>query len=502
MTSIDNPAAAPTTDPTAHRAAGGHGTPNGTPNGTARGTGVPSKPGWFKRRAEERAAARQRAEDDRAAEQRAADDERAATSAAAGRAAARARAASRAVTSTARSPEEIAPVPDWLQKTGVWLTRTIGTIPLLAPLCLSAYFTAHVFIDDPMTLPLWASLMATFALEGGAWRLARIYERTLLEGDSTMALRLGLVIWLSVISGLIYWHAWYQAGQTAEMGWGWVPAVVCAALSWMGIYINGRAARFQHRVMLRQAGKVDMAAPKFMMLSWGMMPWDTFFALRHAIKFRISSPVEAFEDRRHYLAAGKPAVWPPADSDVPSAVAEIVPSPPAARAAGRAAPKTAHPVPPGPAVPRRALPSVPSDPAAGGTANGTPNGTAQFAIGAAHPGANGGTPAANEGANGAPRHAAQHDGTVRVDAEMMSYADHVMILDEAFPAWRQSVEALPSIAKAIEAIDKARRQRDPEDKGFNSSSTTRKVLAAMRRMHASGEVELAMDQLQPLGPIN
>lgn len=445
------------------------------------------KLGFWARRAVRKATETAQADAERAAAQLAAETARAATVTAASRAASRVRAADRAVKTTVRSPDEIAPIPERMQVWGVWLQRTFGTLPLLCPLIVSGWFTAHVFLDPPLELPVVFAILATLALEGGAWRLVRVYERTLIEGDSTLNLRLGIIGYLSLISGAIYGHAWLKAGMTTEnMGWQeTMPAVICAVLSWLGVYINGRVARFQHRAALRAAEKIDMAMPKFMAASWFITPIDNWLALRHAIKFRISSPVLAVKDMRLYRAAGKPAVWPEEEhtaQHTPEPVPPTAAAQPPARAAARAVVAAAQPVP-------QPVPPV-------GAAHGTPTAAAQSPGAGAHPNGTGPVAAPSGAAQPVPQHAAQHAAQhdpVVVDQEALRLADHIMILTEAFPNWR---ETLPPIRPAIAAIHAARQERDGSS--FNSSGTVRKVLAAMKRISESSDPVQAIDQLRNL----
>lgn len=217
-------------------------------------------------------------------------------------------------------PDEIAPVPQRMRWLGVWADRTLGALPLLAPLALSGYFTQHVFTGEPIGAPGAVALLATLALEGGVWKVAGLRARTLLEGDSTVSLQLTLALFLTIISGLIYWHADHLARSGGLDGawqdWGWVPAAGCAAFSMLGVRIWTHNARFQHRAALRAAGRVDKQAPRFALLSWVLCPVETPMALRHAVKYRIDSPIDAVEDRRLWVASGKPAVWPlPSEED-------------------------------------------------------------------------------------------------------------------------------------------------------------------------------------------
>ncbi len=213
----------------------------------------------------------------------------------------------RTVEPVAETDADLAPVPRWLRWVGVWADRTIGTIPLAAPLLVSGAYTVQVFTDAPLNAHLGLALLVTTALEGGVWKLARLYEKTLVDGDSTIALRLGIGVYLAIISGLIYWHADVHGAD-------WRPALGVAVMSTLGVFIWSRTARWQRRAELRARGRVDRQAPKFAALAWLLTPVETPKALRHAVKYRIESPVDALADRRLFVAAGKPAIWPPLET--------------------------------------------------------------------------------------------------------------------------------------------------------------------------------------------
>lgn len=219
---------------------------------------------------------------------------------------------------------QIAPIPHWMQWLGAWFDRTLGALPLIAPLLVSGYFSVNVITSKPLNAPLAVALLFTLALEGGVWKLAKLLERTLLEGDSTISLRFGIGGYLLLISGMIFGHAAFAAYnenggmEGMKLGWGdWLPAAATAVMSVMGVYIWSRQARFQHRVELRERGLIDVQAPKFSVLSWVFCPIETPLAFRHAIKYRISSPTVAVADRRCWVEAHKPSVW-----NVPKATEE------------------------------------------------------------------------------------------------------------------------------------------------------------------------------------
>ncbi len=365
----------------------------------------------------------------------------------AARAAALSRATSGGERGTARD-EILAPVPRKMRWLGVWVDRTIGAMPLLAPLILSGYFTTHVFHGEgqPINIPLGVAILAAAALEGGVWKLVALLSKTMLEGDSTVGLRASLALYLGVISGLIYWHAdWAARAKGFEHGaldgWGWVPAAGAALFSLLGVRIWMHSARFQYRVALREAGRVDKQAPKFAFLAWILTPIETPKALRHAVRYRIESPIEAVEDRRLWVASGKPRVWPVLEYvedkedalRVPASV--TVPQRSAATPAPRPAPPAVRPL--SSATERPALPS-----------------------GANHP---------------------SSEDELKDMEDVLKYAGHLLVVIEAFPEWRDG--GVPSVRNIRDAIH-ASRQSQEDGSEFKSMSVADKVQKALIKLRS------------------
>lgn len=184
-----------------------------------------------------------------------------------------------------RTSNPDAPVPGWMAWVGSWLDRTVGAVPLLAPLVVSGWYTVHVGMQA-LALPLAVAIALTAALEGGIWKLARLYERTLVAGYSTLALRFGLIAYVAATGGLIYWHAHVTGGD-------WKPSLVVAGMSAAGFYIWGRQARWARRKELEAAGRVDKQLVRFSAWSWLLHPVETFRALRFAVRHRIDQPIPA-----------------------------------------------------------------------------------------------------------------------------------------------------------------------------------------------------------------
>lgn len=191
-----------------------------------------------------------------------------------------------------RTANPDAPVPGWMAWLGSWLDRTVGAVPLLAPLIVSGWYTAHVG-TQALGLPLPVALALTAALEGGIWKLARLYEKTLVAGYSTLALRFGLIAYVAATGGLIYWHAHVTGGD-------WKPSLVVAGMSAAGFYIWGRQARWARRKELEAAGRVDKQLVRFSAWSWLLHPVETFRALRFAVRHRIDQPIPAMAAYREH----------------------------------------------------------------------------------------------------------------------------------------------------------------------------------------------------------
>lgn len=483
---------------------------------------------------EEATAARQVRDDERAAVRRR-DDARRTTAA---RAAVQHRRGTATAGRTGRpnDPDTIAPIPRWMTIIGIWAGRIFGAWPLIAPLLVSGYFTTQVFHDAPIDAPIAVALIVTGALEGGLYKLSTLLKDTLLEGDSTVGLRFGIFCYVTMIGGLIYWHAGYLAAADqgvgfteAKIGVTWIPAAGSAVFALLGVYIYGRDARFKHRVQLRAQGKIDRQAPKFSLLSWVLCPWETPHALRHAIKFRLERPLDAITDYRFYKAAGKPKLWPApedveaaADLPVAELLARIATASPvlgrtlAARYAddleealadgtlsevfqdgtlawleadltGRplrsaAARRGTGTAPVSPAPYRRALP-----PAA---ERGTP---APRYNGAEHPQGPDGADARTAAADGADGTDGT-DGTDGADPSApLPYADFILTITEAFPNWQQQGQ-MPKVREALAAVSAERERR--EGRPYKSMSTIAKVMKVLAKLADDDGIAAALDRMR------
>lgn len=243
------------------------------------------------------------------------------------------RRASRAGVETDES-DEIAPVPHWMRVIGVWFDRTFGSVPLIAPLVVSGYFTMQAGTSAPLNMHWAIALAFTLGLEGAVWYLARIYEKTRIEGDSTVGLRLGMLGIVALISSVIAGHEYWKATGTTQLTMlgfdvtSTISSVAAVALmALVGVFVWAKRAAFKHRVKLRQQGLIDARAPKFSAMSWLLCPWETAWALKHATRYRISSPIVAVEDRRLWKMSGKPKVWPAVETLEAETVPETRPGP-------------------------------------------------------------------------------------------------------------------------------------------------------------------------------
>ena len=405
--------------------------------------------------------------------------------------------------------EQLAPIPHRMRVVGVWLDRTIGTTPLLAPLIVSGYFTVHVFTDAPLSVPLLIALMITAALEGGVWKLSRIYEATLLEGDSTLGIRVAIGLYLALISGMIYGHAYYAAWLDAQkdptgngvvvVDWSkWAPAAGVAMMSALGVLVWSKQARYLHRVELRAAGQIDPRAPKFATLAWVLHTPETFSALRHSVRYRISSPIDATNDLRLYRAAGRPPIWPipqgfswangtltlvepitgrsvPAVGDVPQnmfrGISQDVPQGTEQQGTGRVLSQDALTEQAPRNIPQnteQAARNIPQNtgnvdnrmPAAGdGTVGVVPRGTPM-----------------TEHRQGASQDSRVTDDSYEL-ADVLKYREHLIAVTDACPDW-MTVD--PTIRKINTVVDEARRARTGI--GFNSNQTATKVRDALIKL--------------------
>jgi hypothetical protein len=189
-----------------------------------------------------------------------------------------------------QTPDPRTPGPvrqSWLARHGEEIyARSV----LAAPLVVAGWFQSHV-AHDRLGLPWGLAIAFTVAWEGAAAYCALLYHRTLVAGDSTVMLRLGMLGYGGVSCGLLWWHLHAQAKP-------WYLAAAVGALTMSGIYLWSRRARWLRRDDLRRRGMVDAQVVRFALASWLAAPLETPAALRYAIKNRISHPIEALNAYR------------------------------------------------------------------------------------------------------------------------------------------------------------------------------------------------------------
>ncbi len=243
---------------------------------------------------------------------------------------------------TGPSDDEIAPLPQWLRIAGVWFNRSFGALPLVAPLIVSAVFTVKSGTSEPLSLPWPVAVLLALAFEGGIWKTATLYEKVRIEGDSTVGHRLLITFLILLNATFIVSHSLLELikdatsdtahiGQVdAEMIAKWAPALIAGLMSTIGVFVWSKQAAYKHRVRLRENDLIDTRAPKFSVWSWLLWPGETWCSLRHAVRYRITSPLLAVDDRRLWKMSGKPTVWPLVSETETEVVSESRPVPPIA----------------------------------------------------------------------------------------------------------------------------------------------------------------------------
>lgn len=439
---------------------------------------------------------------------------------------------------------EVAPIPLWMAKAQVWGERIGGTLLKLSPLIASGYFTYEVGTEAPLKMNAFVAIFLVGGLEGSLWYLNRLREKFKLENDSTASISAVIFGIISLIFSLLSGHAiWKSAGAEPIMitlpGFKddltgklhqvpldqLVPGVAIALMSAIGVFIWAKEATYKHRAKLRELGQIDPRAPRISAGAWLFTVWESFWAMRHSFKYRIThSPTD---DWRHWKAAGKPKIWPLPDGfrwDGKRLMAipmdelrdmaernELL-----ARIAGRDV--TAEQQDAGQQDPivvtaelgtgrpagRRELPGgtgSPSAPRNNGTGNGTTGGTQDgthgtFSTGrhngeaqngnGTHANDNGTEPTGTNGTqntNGTQDVPRDTGGTLTEEdeAEILKYSAHLIAVAHAFPDWETS-EKLPGVRPINRAIDAYRKATDGPEAKFNSLDVAAKVQAALAKM--------------------
>jgi hypothetical protein len=173
---------------------------------------------------------------------------------------------------------------------GYRLSEIIGMVPLVAPLVAAGWYQADLAHEVfGWTYP-WA-LVWPAAIEGGAAYAASLYLRKLVAGHSTIGARVGMVVYASGSSTLLWWHA-------ISSGKPWQAAAGIAGMTLAAVWIWGQRSRWLRRADLQRRGLVDAQAPRFNVLRWLACPIETPRAFRHAVKLGISDPLTALDSYR------------------------------------------------------------------------------------------------------------------------------------------------------------------------------------------------------------
>jgi hypothetical protein len=170
----------------------------------------------------------------------------------------------------------------------------IGAIPPLAALGLAGYYQTEIAHDVLHFAYPWA-LVPAAAIEGGAAYCAVLYDRHLTAGDSTTALRLGMLGYAAGSSALLGWHA--QA-----TGKPWQIAVALGLLTLSALFLWGRRGKWRKREVLRDKGLLDAQVVRFSFARYVAAPLETPAALRYAVKHSIADPRTAVAAWRTHRA--------------------------------------------------------------------------------------------------------------------------------------------------------------------------------------------------------
>jgi hypothetical protein len=257
-------------------------------------------------------------------------DEETARIAAANASARRSRKAAADRQDAAASDDVQAPVPAWMRVTGIWSDRSVSGLVRMAPLLVSGTATMMVGMAQPLDMGWPIALAFTLGLEGSLWAIQRLREQFVLEGIGTTSLAAAIYGIITLIFSLVFGHAiWVASGSKvvavtvpllearvplSDV----VPAIAVALMSAIGVFVWAKTNAFKNRVKLRAENRLDPPVPKFSPASWVFCPWETIWSLRHAVKYRLSSPVDAVEDWRLWKMCNKPAVWPLPSLETPA----------------------------------------------------------------------------------------------------------------------------------------------------------------------------------------
>jgi hypothetical protein len=227
-----------------------------------------------------------------------------------------------AVVAEVETDAELSHIPRQMRVAGVWSDRSVASIVFLAPLAVSGYYTVKTGMDTPLNMDQGVALAFTGGLEGSVWYLLQLRGRFRLEGYSTFSLTMAIAGIITLIASMLLGHAIWQALGSSPISVDLpfseaslplsdlVPAVAISLMSAIGTFVASKRDTFKHRERLRAQGRIDAATPRFSSASKFWTPWETLWARRHAVKYRLSSPIVAVEDWRLWKMSGKPKVWP------------------------------------------------------------------------------------------------------------------------------------------------------------------------------------------------
>jgi len=192
------------------------------------------------------------------------------------------------------------------QATSRWST-VYARLVLLAPLAVAGWYQSHA-IHDLLAANWIIAVAFTASWDGAGAYLAQLYLRALLRRDSTIALRLGMLVYAGGSYALLTKELHGRQVWIAH-------AIGVSTVS--GIYLWSRHARDLYRDRLHALGLVDAQAPKMAALRWLLCPLETPAAFRFGIRFSRSrlGPETVLVEYRSWRAAGKPRQWPPASTD-------------------------------------------------------------------------------------------------------------------------------------------------------------------------------------------
>jgi len=192
-------------------------------------------------------------------------------------------------------PQPRTPTAKPVRRLSYYAQEAIGAIPPIAALGLAGYFQTEIAHDVLHFTYPWAVVPAA-AIEGGAAYCAVLYDRHLGAGDSTTALRTGMMGYAAGSSALLAWHA-HATGKP------WQISVALGLLTLSAMFLWGRRGKWRKRTVLREKGLLDAQVVRFSFARYVAAPFETPAALRYAVKHSISDPRTAIDAWRTHQAS-------------------------------------------------------------------------------------------------------------------------------------------------------------------------------------------------------